>query len=185
MLARCVALGRWEEFALVAGTRGHDPYERDRGPIVLQVRALHPPSVGEDARVALSLAADTVRRDPVNEELGIEHEEAAAAALDANTLLGVIDLALRPGDGLRHAFTGFRRFDRAGFLSRLAADPSALDPIATLAGEDSQTFRARFAERFAAELERNNGRFEWPPYRDRGAAEALAAISGVTRQTPP
>jgi hypothetical protein len=175
MLGRSASLGRWEQLSAIASIRGRGTYGRGSDLIALSGEVLHPVALGDHADVAVDLAADLLRRDPLNAELAIEDDAAASSVREANTLLGVVDRAGRASD-LRPYFRGFVRLQGSPFLARLAADSTSLDGLARLAGEDPAVFRSQFSQRFLDELNRHNGGM-WPPYDARGFADELAAIS--------
>jgi len=176
MLGRAVSLARWSQFAAIASVRGRGRYSNARGVIALNAEVLHPAALGNRADVAIQLAADFLKRDVLNRELALDNDDAANSVANANTLLGVIDRAIRQSD-LRPAFWGFAIFDDARLLSRLAEDSDSLDPLARLAGEEPSAFRHAFAQRFQDELSRHS-QATWP-FRDRPSiVDELTAISG-------
>jgi hypothetical protein len=150
LLSYATALRNYAAFAAVARPR-FNSYRGSR-PWVLATEFHHVESLGNDASVVGAVLLEHIKSEDVG-EMGITPEDLENAAIAANVLLGVLGCATEDAGRANYCWGVTYYADRIEpTIRELATDGSARTEIASIVGEDADTFAERFVERYVTQL---------------------------------
>lgn len=144
LLGYAIALKRYDAFAAVARSR-FKSYKGVR-PWVFTPEFAHPESLAHDASVFGHVVLEYVKGEDL-EDLGLSAEELNDAAIAANVLVGVLG---RGADSDTYPWgIGYYEHRIEPAIRDIASEPAARTHLASVIGEDGETFSTTFAERYA------------------------------------